>query len=50
MKGFGLDVHRRAEGAVGVPVDGLEDRLAGTQVREVLGHDVDVVAVRGAAA
>ena len=38
-------VDRRAERAVLVAVDRLEDRLAPAQVRQVLGDDVDVVAV-----
>ena len=40
-----LDVDRRAERAVRVPVDGLEDRLAVAQVAQVLRQDVEVVAV-----
>jgi hypothetical protein len=38
--------HRRAEGAVGVLVDGLEDRLTVAEMLHVLGDDVDVVAIR----
>ena len=41
-----LDVDRRPERAVGVPVDGLQDRLAVAQMAQVLRHDVEVVAVR----
>ncbi len=41
-----LEVDGRAEGAVGVLVDGLHDRLLAPQVVEVLGEDVEVVAVR----
>ena len=40
------DVRRRAEGAVRVLVDRLEDRLARPQVAQVLRHDVHVVGVR----
>jgi hypothetical protein len=43
---LGAHVHRRPEGAVLVAVDGLEDRVAPAQVREMLGDDVHVVAVR----
>ena len=40
-----LDPHGRAEGAVVVAVDRLQERLARAHVREVLGHDVHVVAL-----
>ncbi len=41
-----IDAHERAEGAVVVLVDRLQDRLAAAQVHEVLAHHVEVVAVR----
>ena len=41
----GLDVDGRREGAVRVPVDRLQDRLAVAQMAQVLRHDVEVVAV-----
>src|SRR3954452_11796541 len=41
-----LKVHGRREGAVGVPVYGLQDRVAAAQVGDVLADDVHVVAVR----
>src|SRR4051794_27478136 len=40
-----LEVHGRPEGAVGVPVYGLENRVAAAQVGDVLPDDVHVVAV-----
>ena len=39
------EVVRRPEGAVGVLVDGLHDRLLAAQMHEVLAEDVEVVAV-----
>ena len=39
------EVVGRAEGAVGVLVDGLHDRLLAAQVHEVLAEDVEVVAL-----
>ena len=45
MNRSGLHVHGRSEGSVLVAVDRLEDRLAAAQVHEVLGDDVEVVAV-----
>ena len=43
---LGREVDERAERAVVVLVDGLEDRLAHAQALQVLGHDVEVVALR----
>ena len=43
---LGVNIDRRTERTVLVPVDGLDDRLAPPQVPEVLGDDVEVVAVR----
>jgi hypothetical protein len=42
----GRDVDGRPEGTVAVVVHGLEDRLAVSEVEQVLPHDVDVVALR----
>src|ERR671911_2730514 len=42
---LGSDVDRRPERAVGVSVDGLQDRLAGPQVAQMLSHYVHVVAL-----
>ena len=41
----GFEIDGRPEGAVGVPVDGLQDRLARPQEAHVLRHHVDVVAL-----
>src|ERR687898_542972 len=42
---LGSDVDRRPERAVSVSVDGLQDRLAGPQVAQMLSHYVHVVAL-----
>ena len=44
-KRAGIEVVGRAEGAVGVLVDGLHDRFLAAQVPEVLAEDVEVVAL-----
>ena len=39
------DLRGRPEGPIGMPVDRFQDRLARSQVVQVLGDDVDVVAI-----